>query len=801
MAMVGVSEMAIVMAMLFGGGAGIPLSLPPAEPDALLDKLSPAEAVFYSQWAGVGSIREGSDNPTEALLAEPEVQEFVRKLEALARTGLAKAGERDPDARMAAQLVPPIVRTLLTRPVMFYVRDLQVTPDGPKFKGGLVVHLGDNFNEVTRLLKLIPEQATTPVQVGGAEFRQLMPPAPGAPPITFGTRGPYLIVAAGEGEAEALIARAQNAAPTWLTDLRGRFALDRVATMTRLDVAEILKQVAPFAGPQLPQMLQATGLDGFREYVGVTGLDERGFAQFMALDLDGEPRGLLALAPKQTLTADDLAPIPLGSLFALATKLDLGQSLDGALELMGSLDPNSLQQYQSGVQQIEQVLGMRVREDVLASFGDTWTVHTHEDDGGLLSGWTATVSVKDAGKLNQFAQRLMQLAAQAARGKRDPKIEWTEFAEENIYSLSIPTAEVPVCPSWCVTKDHVVVGLFPQAVKSYLLRRDGKSKSIAEQPQVAAVLKGNPQSLGMTDNRRLSQLAYPFVQYGLRMAAGEAMKEQLPVDYATLPSLTSIVRHLDVGVNASRRTERGFEFEQHQVIPGGNVAATAPVTVALLLPAVQAARQSARRVQSMNNLKQIALAMHNYHDTYKSFPARYTTDADGKPLLSWRVYILPFIEENALFEQFHLDEPWDSEHNKKLIPMMPRVYATASVPLQPGHTTYLAIDAMDAALQGPRDGENGKTHPRASRIADITDGTSNTVLTVEANAGSAVIWTKPDDYKYQDANPMAGLRGVYPGIMLMGLCDGSVRAVADVVDKSVIKALFTRNGGEVVQLP
>ena len=102
MAMVGVSEMAIVMAMLFGGGAGIPLSLPPAEPDALLDKLSPAEAVFYSQWAGVGSIREGSDNPTEALLAEPEVQEFVRKLEALARTGLAKAGERDPDARMAA---------------------------------------------------------------------------------------------------------------------------------------------------------------------------------------------------------------------------------------------------------------------------------------------------------------------------------------------------------------------------------------------------------------------------------------------------------------------------------------------------------------------------------------------------------------------------------------------------------------------------------------------------------------------------------------------------------------------------
>jgi len=83
----------------------------------------------------------------------------------------------------------------------------------------------------------------------------------------------------------------------------------------------------------------------------------------------------------------------------------------------------------------------------------------------------------------------------------------------------------------------------------------------------------------------------------------------------------------------------------------------------------------AGRGQSNNNLKQIAIAFHQYHDTYKSLPLHAIYSKDGKtPLLSWRVAILPFIEQDALYKQFKLDEPWDSEHNKKLIPLMPRIY-------------------------------------------------------------------------------------------------------------------------------
>src|SRR5262245_66309297 len=94
--------------------------------------------------------------------------------------------------------------------------------------------------------------------------------------------------------------------------------------------------------------------------------------------------------------------------------------------------------------------------------------------------------------------------------------------------------------------------------------------------------------------------------------------------------------------------------------------------LALLLPAVQAAREAARRNQSINNMKQITLGMQNHFTAKQTFPA--PGGAPGASQLSWRVHILPFIEEEALYKEFHLDEPWDSPHNKALIAKMPAVF-------------------------------------------------------------------------------------------------------------------------------
>ncbi len=170
-------------------------------------------------------------------------------------------------------------------------------------------------------------------------------------------------------------------------------------------------------------------------------------------------------------------------------------------------------------------------------------------------------------------------------------------------------------------------------------------------------------------------------------------------------------------------------------------AVTATMTVKIdpektgsnLIDAVQKARVAAARMNSINNLKQLVLAMHNYHDVYGQFPADATYDKAGKPLLSWRVAILPYIEQDNLYKQFHLDEPWDSDHNKKLLEQMPPLYGFGDATAAKNHETPLPGDLSARSVF--------RRQEKASRSTDrtITDGTSNTaIMLVEGEEGRAV---------------------------------------------------------------
>ncbi len=214
--------------------------------------------------------------------------------------------------------------------------------------------------------------------------------------------------------------------------------------------------------------------------------------------------------------------------------------------------------------------------------------------------------------------------------------------------------------------------------------------------------------------------------------------------------------------------------------------------IATLLPAVQKVRTRASEMTSINNLKQIALAMHNYHDVNRNFPPQASLDKSGKPLLSWRVHLLPYLEQDGLYRQFHLDEPWDSAHNRKLIDRMPKVYASPlSLHIEEGKTTYLVPVAKDTIF--PPWG-------KGTRISEITDGTSNTIMIVEAADSHAVIWTKPDDLDVNAKNSVAGLkdgRRSFP----VAMADGSVRQLPVTINPATLWAMFTRNGGEEIPNP
>jgi prepilin-type processing-associated H-X9-DG protein len=209
---------------------------------------------------------------------------------------------------------------------------------------------------------------------------------------------------------------------------------------------------------------------------------------------------------------------------------------------------------------------------------------------------------------------------------------------------------------------------------------------------------------------------------------------------------------------------------------------------ALLLPAVQQAREAARRTQCRNNLKQIGLAMHNYHDAYGCFPPVATVDDKGRPLLSWRVAILPFIEESQLYDQFHLDEAWDSPNNMPLVQRIPQIYLCPSDSAQGTNTNYFAVTGPGTIF--PPD--------KCTRVRDVVDGLSFTVMVGEA-ASSSTPWTKPDDPVFDGTQPTpARTPSPHPGGRNILMGDGNVRFVSDSIPPQTWQALRTIGGGEPV---
>lgn len=196
------------------------------------------------------------------------------------------------------------------------------------------------------------------------------------------------------------------------------------------------------------------------------------------------------------------------------------------------------------------------------------------------------------------------------------------------------------------------------------------------------------------------------------------------------------------------------------------------------------------RREAMNHFKQVGIAMLNHHDVHKRFPDAAIKSADGKPLLSWRVHLLPFLDQGALYKEFHLDEPWDSEHNRKLIERMPDVYRLTNG-LPPGKTCMqLPIGASTAWPEG-----------RGLTIRQFIDGTSKTILVVETDDEHAVIWTKPDDLAYDPANPLAGLGSHFGEGFLAGSADSAAHFLPRDVKPEALRQLFTAAGREPVSWP
>lgn len=211
---------------------------------------------------------------------------------------------------------------------------------------------------------------------------------------------------------------------------------------------------------------------------------------------------------------------------------------------------------------------------------------------------------------------------------------------------------------------------------------------------------------------------------------------------------------------------------------------------------------SVDRTYSLNQLTIIAIGLLSYENTNKGLPASYNTDGEGRPLLSWRVHLLPYLEQQTLYNQFHLDEPWDSPHNKTLIELMPQIYRSPFSDSPLGYTTYLG-NAVDEGLFSKPDGpmKDSRDYPKAGfTMADCTDGTIDTLILVEANDDHAVIWTQPGDFEPDINSDLFSWLMISNGDFLGSFCNGST-TIQPANNISNLRAQLTRDGGETIENP
>ncbi len=601
------------------------------------------------------------------------------------------------------------------------------------------------------------------------------------------------------------------------------------------------------AFPPLPRKAVALGFDKVKRLDYRWGFHGRAIESIVGVEVPAPRTGIPSLIDQPTFDAKHLPPLPGGLDGFTVLSLDTVRLHDRLVSSWKVIEAPDLPEAEDQIRHIiNQAVGLKLREEFLAFLGTRfvcYTVPTRVNAAtnplaGFAQGMvfvpksSIEVEVRDraavAKALDILAPRVNRLMRALADETGGEVGEFKRLkGEDNGRVLAVPASILPMAggmrPTLLLGRKEMVLATSPATAR--------RARDLAERSTTGGLPPGDPLGnaieslpdrlifLGVADVQQsmLPELLVSLPNWseywligrsrGLPIFAsllwgtsgpdpdgsGRLPTRKLAMDPELIPEPESLRPFLFPSVHAMAVDDRGIRFISREAFPFCNPATLAPVAFAMIAPA---AEMSAQQGRSDEKLKQIGMALLAFHNANNHFPADVLAK-DGKPLLSWRVRLLPQLGHQALYNEFHLDEPWDSPHNKALLNRMPEVFDVIGAPVEPG-MTYFRGFAGEHALFDPK-------APKGVGLETITDGTSNTIGLVEAR--EAVPWTRPEtDIPFEGdpakLEPIQALRGELgghkPGGFHALMIDGTVRFIKDSVNPVVLRALITRDGGEVI---
>lgn len=289
-----------------------------------------------------------------------------------------------------------------------------------------------------------------------------------------------------------------------------------------------------------------------------------------------------------------------------------------------------------------------------------------------------------------------------------------------------------------------------------------------------------------TDDEQSAQQVYGLVNGGFQVLKGQAMNAVSQEGSGIPEDVVGVLGEL-LDTVAIETEEATVSLDIPKVEDADKLMSGLTPAFEELFKGIRSGREQAREMSKLNAIKQMGLALHNYHDVFNGFPSWNTPRGpEENKGLSWRVHLLPYLEQAELYQEFHLDEPWDSEHNKTLIEKMPDIFKSDGVE-EAGKTSFHVFLGENTPLG------DEKLHG----FRDIRDGSSNTLMVVQAGPDKAEIWTKPSGLEYDPEDPKKCLGEIGEQLMIL-LCDGSARFISSDIADVTLRRLIERSDGEVV---